>query len=61
MASCQPPAVYLQEVPEPPFRAVTNADLVSHVLDLRQALGQSNADKRALRAWAESQSKAGPE
>ncbi len=46
-----PPAVYLQEVPEPLFRGRTNGDLAAWALELRQALRQSNSDKKALRGW----------
>ncbi len=46
-----PPAVYLQDVPEPQMRGRTNGDLANWALEVRQALRQSNSDKAALRAW----------
>ena len=45
----QPPAVLLQDVPEPKFRGKTNADLVAWSLELRQALRLANKDKAELR------------
>ena len=47
-----PPTVLLQDVPEPKLRGKTNADLADGYLKMRQALRQSNADKKALREWA---------
>lgn len=47
-----PPAVLLQEVPEPRLRGRTNGDLLSWSLDLREALRLANSDKAALREWA---------
>ncbi len=46
-----PPAVYLQEVPEPQFQGRANRDLAAWALDLKAALRQSNSDKAALRGW----------
>lgn len=46
-----PPAVYLQDVPEPQMRGKTNGDLAAWAIDLREALRQSNSDKSALRDW----------
>jgi hypothetical protein len=55
VTDCQPfpppPAARLQDVPIPPFRGKTNDDLMSHVLDLREAIKQSNLDKAALRKF----------
>jgi hypothetical protein len=47
-----PTAVRLQNVPEPKLKGETNGDLAAWALDLRAALRQANADKRALREWA---------
>jgi hypothetical protein len=44
-----PPAIRLQDVPEPVFRGSTNDDLIRYIQDLRGALRQSNLDKAALR------------
>jgi hypothetical protein len=52
---CAPPVVYLQTVPEPVIGGPTNADLVRYAIDLKYALRQANADKEALRLWAEGQ------
>lgn len=52
-----PPAVHLQEVPEPPFHGQSNGDLLRWSLELRQALRQSNSDKAALRGWYEEMSR----
>ncbi len=48
----RPPAVYLQEVAEPRLSGRTNGDLAEWVVELRAALRQANADKKALREWA---------
>ncbi|MDR1040259.1 MAG: hypothetical protein LBR80_08865 [Deltaproteobacteria bacterium] len=50
-APVYPPSVYLQDVPAPAFTGRTNAALAEHVLDLRRALEQSNADKARLREF----------
>ena len=50
-----PPAVYLQEVPEPALQGKTVGDLTQWAVDLRAALRLANGDKRALREWAEGQ------
>ncbi len=47
-----PPAVYLQDVPEPRMRGKTNGDLLAWALELRAAVRLGNADKKALREWA---------
>jgi hypothetical protein len=49
-----PPAVYLQDVPEPVRAGKTNADLAQWALDLRAALRAANGDKAKIREWAES-------
>jgi hypothetical protein len=49
-----PPAVLLLDQPEPFLRGNTNADLLDLLLDYRAALRNANADKAALRTWAES-------
>lgn len=41
--------ILLEEVPVPPLRGNTNADLVQWVLDLRQALETANAVIRTAR------------
>lgn len=46
-----PPAILLQEVPEPVFRGKTNSDLLNYAVSLRQALRLANSDKAALREW----------
>ena len=46
-----PPAVYLQDVPEPELRGKTNGDLVAWAMELREAVRMGNADKKALREW----------
>lgn len=46
-----PPAVLMQDVPEPKLKGKTNAYLAEWAVDLRQALRQSNEDKKALRKW----------
>lgn len=46
-----PPAVYLQDVPEPKLAGKANADLADGYIQMRQALRLSNADKKALREW----------
>jgi hypothetical protein len=56
-APCYPPVVYLQEIPEPRLQGQTNKALAAHVLDLREALRLANSDKRALKEWAENQTK----
>jgi hypothetical protein len=48
-----PPAIRLQDVPEPVFRGQTNEDLIRYIQDLRAALRQSNLDKAALRLFYE--------
>ena len=52
-----PPAVYLQDVPEPQMRGRTNGDLANWALELREALRQSNGDKKALREWVDGQAR----
>jgi hypothetical protein len=37
----------------PPFGGSTNGDLAGYIDELINALGQCNADKATLRAWAE--------
>ena len=48
-----PPAVYLQEVPEPRFVGQNNRHLLAWALELREALRLANSDKAALRDWSE--------
>ena len=48
-----PPAELMADCVEPRPRLVTNEDLTNGYLDMRQALRVCNADKKALRAWAE--------
>lgn len=48
-----PPALLLRETPTPVWRGNTNRDLLNFTLELRAALRNANADKAALRGWAE--------
>lgn len=49
-----PPAHLLQDCPEPvTIRPVVNSDLLLALNDWRNALRSCNADKAALRSWAE--------
>lgn len=48
----KPPAVYLQEIPEPELKGRTNAALTDWALELREALRLANKDKAALKEWA---------
>ncbi len=52
-----PPAVYLQDVPEPRMRGKTNGDLLAWALELREAVRMGNADKKAMREWTAGQNK----
>ena len=47
-----PPAVLLLKVPEPRLAGNTNAALLDYSLEMRAALRNANADKAALRTWA---------
>ena len=47
-----PPAVLMQDVPEPRLKGKTNAALAEWAVELREVLRVSNGDKRALREWA---------
>ncbi|WP_423781871.1 Rz1-like lysis system protein LysC [Escherichia coli] len=50
-----PDPIYLQDRPEPPApTARTNGAIVYYIQLLREQLRLSNADKAALRAWADS-------
>jgi hypothetical protein len=53
MAPCSPPAIYLQEIPEPSLKGDSNHYLALYILDLKESLRLSNADKKALRDWAD--------
>jgi hypothetical protein len=48
-----PPAIRLQDVPEPVFRGQTNEDLIRYIQDLRAPLRQSNLAKAAFRLFYE--------
>jgi hypothetical protein len=48
-----PPAALLAPCVAKPATLKTNADLVLHVLDLRDTLANCDDDKAALRAWSE--------
>ena len=48
-----PPAVLMQDVPEPEMRGRTNGDLLAWALELENAVKMGNSDKRALREWAQ--------
>lgn len=51
-----PPSYLLEDCQEPAsIRPAVNADLIRHLHDWRNAFRQCNADKAALRAWAESE------
>jgi len=47
-----PPVSLIEPTAEPVFVGSTNADLLQHIDDWRDALGQCNADKGALREFA---------
>jgi hypothetical protein len=51
-----PPAIRLQDIPEPMFRGSTNNDLMLYIQDLRDALNQSNKDKAAIRLFYDDRS-----
>lgn len=51
----KPPAVYLQDVPEPQMRGKTNGDLAAWALELREAVRMGNSDKAALRTWVKTE------
>ena len=44
------PAHLIKDTPEPAWNGTTNADLVEHILDLRQALRRCNAKNAAIGA-----------
>jgi len=48
-----PPAVYLQDVPEPKLQGKTNGDLAEWCIALREALRLANHDKSMLREWSQ--------
>lgn len=48
-----PPAELLADCPEPPGGVKTNGEVAKYVRDLKTALRGCNADKKALRDWAE--------
>jgi hypothetical protein len=48
-----PPAGLLADCPEPVAEITTNRELAEAYLGLRRALRLCNADKQALREWAE--------
>ncbi|WP_236615091.1 hypothetical protein [Desulfovibrio sp. X2] len=48
-----PPPELLRETARPRWTGRTNADLVEYALDLAAALDACNADKAALRSWAD--------
>ena len=49
----KPPAALLSDTPEPVLGEGTNSGLLDYALDLRSALRKANADKKALREWAD--------
>lgn len=49
----KPPSVYAMVTLEPAFNGDTTQDHLNYTLDLREALRECNADKQALRDWAE--------
>lgn len=48
-----PPTAYMASIKEPKLKCKTNACLVNWALELRDSLRLANADKEALRGWAE--------
>ena len=48
-----PPAALLADCPEPAVAVTTNRELAAALLATRQALRLCNADKQALREWAD--------
>lgn len=48
-----PPESLLQEAPEPRLLGETNEDLAQWALELLGAVRLLNADKRALKGWAD--------
>ncbi len=48
-----PPMALLSDTPTPPFEGATNGDLWDYQDVLKAALGACNADKAAVRGWAE--------
>ena len=48
-----PPPALMRESPEPPLRGKNNEALLEWALDMRLALRRTNANLKALRAWAE--------
>lgn len=48
-----PPAALLSDTPVPTFEGATNGDLWDYQDVLKAALGACNADKAAVRGWAE--------
>jgi len=48
-----PPAALLSDTPVPAFEGATNGDLWDYQDVLKAALGACNADKAAVRGWAE--------
>ena len=53
MLKVLPPSALLLETPRPDFTGSSNGDLVDYIDELEHALGVCNADKAALRDWAE--------
>lgn len=48
------PALYAAPIPEPALPSpLTNGALAQAVVDLREALGLANADRAAIKAWAD--------
>ncbi|WP_034628614.1 Rz1-like lysis system protein LysC [Desulfocurvibacter africanus] len=48
-----PPPALAQDTARPTWTGRTNGDLLEHAIDLGAALDRCNADKAALRAWAQ--------
>jgi hypothetical protein len=47
------PATYAEDIPEPTLpQDATNGDLTAWGALMKSALGQANADRASLRAWA---------
>lgn len=53
LVKLNPPAELLAPSPQPTLQGDTYRAVIGHALDLKKALHQCNADKAALREWAD--------
>lgn len=53
--------VLLEPTPTPPFQGATNGDLWDYQDVLKAVIGACNADKAAVRGWAERAARAADE